>query len=112
MEKARTLLKNLTPYERARLIREFREESDSENSDDYVCEDEDRIYCCAQCNRNLGEEENPVHNSLCDQCEKIYCEKCEPDLCEDPTCKSCRTFWKKWYVKLTRNRFLRAIFLK
>ncbi len=84
MEQATTQLKNLTPYERTRVLQEF--------LDEYPVRL--RIYCCAGCHALAGESEGviiPKGFYPCDVCETIHCDRCEPDLLEeDFLCKACR----------------------
>ena len=80
MEQARIILNNLTPCERTCLIQEFLEEYPLQA----------RIYCCSECNVLGGEDAGkgmwPVDFYPCDECEKTYCQRCEPDLLEEGLC--------------------------
>ncbi len=84
MEQARTMVKNLTPYERTCLIQEFLGEYPLTA----------RIYCCAGCSLLGGEDAGkgivPIDLWPCDRCEKAYCKICDPDLLKEELCEKCR----------------------
>ncbi len=84
MEQATTQLKNLTPYERTRVLQEFL----------YEYPGQCRIYCCVGCHALAAESEGvitPRGIYPCDVCQTVYCESCGPDMEEEEgTCKACR----------------------
>ena len=81
MEQARTQLKNLTPYERTCLIKEFLDEPFRSS-----------LYCCAKCNQTGGEYDFRTVGDFwsCEVCDKILCSSCDSDLEVDGLCETCR----------------------